>query len=188
MVTSKDSTILLRNNDNPELEERAKGIDGDGDFERARIANLRGKLGVIYVGADTDVEYKEKYDRVEDALNATKASLEEGYILGGGNALLKIAKTLSISSKNEDEQLGINSVLKAIEVPFKTILKNADQESQHAMSLVDKSKNKGYSVKDKKVKDLFDLGVIDPVKVTKYALRNANSVATQLLTTNVIIK
>lgn len=193
VIVSGTQTLIVKNNEKPELENVAKGLEAQeqDDFTKSRIANLRGKLGVIYVGADTDVEFKEKYDRVEDALNATKASLQEGYVLGGGNALLKISKSLQgkIYSKNEDENTGFNSVLKAIQEPFKTILLNAGQESQHPISLVDKtSKNKGYSVREQKIKDLFKDGIIDPVKVTKHALKNACSVACQLLTTNVIIK
>ena len=193
VIVSGTQTLIVKTNENPELEEVAKGIEAQeqDDFTKARLANLRGKLGIIYVGADTDVEFKEKYDRVEDALNATKASLQEGYVLGGGNALLKISKSLQgkIYSKNEDENSGFNSVVKAIQEPFKTILLNAGQEAQHPISLVDKTtKNKGYSVREQKVKDLFEDGIIDPVKVTKHALKNACSVACQLLTTNVIIK
>lgn len=191
IVVSNSQTLIVKSSDDPRLEERALAVEKEtqDDFTKARLANLRGKLGVVYIGANTDVEFKEKYDRVEDALNATRASLEEGFIIGGGNSLVKISKKLKLSSKNEDEQLGINAVLKAIQIPFKTILKNAGQESQYPLSLVDaKTTNKGYSVREKMVKDLVEEGIIDPVKVTKYALRNANSVATQLLMTNVIIK
>lgn len=191
IICSKDQTLIVKKNDNPELEERAKGIEETDDYSKARLANLRGKLGVVYVGADTDVEYKERYDRIEDALNATRASLEEGFLIGGGNALLKISKTLkSKTSKNEDERLGMESVFKAIQQPFKTILENAQQESQHPINLVLATKDvrKGYSVTEGEVKDLIEMGIIDPVKVTKHALRNASSVVAQLLTTNVIIK
>jgi chaperonin GroEL len=150
-----------------------------------RLANLAGGVGVIYVGAQSDVELKEKKDRVEDAVYATKAAMEGGILPGGGIALLNIAgETCGCSTAK--------SILKhALQQPFNTILENGGydvNEIKGEIALAYQGKfGYGYDVKDGKIGNMIEMGIIDPLKVTKSALENAVSVATTILSTNCII-
>lgn len=153
-----------------------------------RIAKLAGGVAVIRVGAATEVEMKEKKDRVDDALHATKAAVEEGIVAGGGTALIRAISNLDVASESYDQQQGINIIIRAAEEPARQIVANAGKEPS---VIVDKIKhldgNKGYNAKTDTYEDLIVSGVIDPVKVTKTALRNAASIASMLLTTNCVI-
>ena len=155
-----------------------------------RIAKLQGGVGVIYVGGSSDVEIKEKKDRVEDALNATKAALEEGIVPGGGLALIKAAKMSYPLSLIEGERIGIDILMKAIKQPFIQILLNAGEEPSVIYNDIMKSKKAYYGFDAKEgvyVNDMYKAGIIDPVKVTRVALENAASVAGMILTTEATV-
>lgn len=149
------------------------------DFIEQRISLLRGKVGVIYVGANSDIEQKEKYDRVEDAVCAVKSAMEEGILPGGGIALLRYAHKM----------LGkMSDVLrKSLFTPFEQILINSGKDPVVVIDNISEYANKGYDVKNDKYGDMYKMGIIDPAKVTKNALRNAVSVATTILSTNAIM-
>ena len=166
----------------------AKNKD-EKDKIQSRLAKITGGVAVLYVGAVSEIEMKEKYDRVEDALNATKASLEEGVVCGGGVALIENIKSLErIDYENNDEKLGIQIVANGIKAPLKQIAINSGKEPGVVLNEVLKSKtNFGYDAKNDKYVDMFKAGIIDPTKVTRIALENAASVATMILTTKVSI-
>ena len=155
-----------------------------------RIAKLAGGVGVIKVGAATEVEMNEKKDRVDDALHATKAAVEEGIVAGGGTALVRAAEMIKDSVKydNEDQLTGGKIVFRAIEEPLRQIVANAGKEPSVILSKVKElSGNQGYDARADKFYDLVENGIIDPVKVTKNALKNASSIASMILTTNCVI-
>ena len=154
---------------------------------QSRIAKLVGGVAVIRVGAATEVEMKEKKDRVDDALHATKAAVAEGIVAGGGIALLRASKGLSLNSAN-DEKTGYSIVLKAIEEPLRQIVTNAGLEASVVVNKVKEMEgNKGFNAKIGEYQDLVANGVIDPVLVTKTALKNAASIAGLILTTECVI-
>ena len=154
---------------------------------QSRIAKLVGGVAVIRVGAATEVEMKEKKDRVDDALHATKAAVAEGIVAGGGIALLRASKGLSLDSAN-DEKIGYSIVLKAIEEPLRQIVTNAGLEASVVVNKVKEMEgNKGFNAKIGEYQDLVANGVIDPVLVTKTALKNAASIAGLILTTECVI-
>ena len=155
-----------------------------------RIAKLAGGVGIIKVGAATEVEMNEKKDRVDDALHATKAAVEEGIVAGGGTALVRAAEMIKDSVKydNEDQLTGGKIVFRAIEEPLRQIVANAGKEPSVILSKVKElSGNQGYDARADKFYDLVENGIIDPVKVTKNALKNASSIASMILTTNCVI-
>jgi chaperonin GroEL len=155
-----------------------------------RIAKLAGGVGVIKVGAATEVEMNEKKDRVDDALHATKAAVEEGIVAGGGTALVRATEMIKDSVKfdNEDQLTGGKIVFRAIEEPLRQIVANAGKEPSVILNKVKElSGNQGYDARADKFYDLVENGIIDPVKVTKNALKNASSIASMILTTNCII-
>ena len=155
-----------------------------------RIAKLAGGVGVIKVGAATEVEMNEKKDRVDDALHATKAAVEEGIVAGGGTALVRAAEMVKDSVKfdNDDQLTGGKIVFRAIEEPLRQIVANAGKEPSVILSTVKElSGNQGYDARADKFYDLVENGIIDPVKVTKNALKNASSIASMILTTNCVI-
>lgn len=155
-----------------------------------RIAKLSNGVAVMYVAGNSPVEIAEKKYRIEDAINATRASLEEGIVAGGGITLLKIGKALKMPKmENRDQEIGFNILIKALESPIKTICKNAGENGDVIISEVLKNKNfnYGYDAKLKVYKDLVKGGVLDPLKVTKAALTNASSVSQMLLTMNCAI-
>lgn len=162
-----------------------------GTYEKAklqsRIAKLSGGVAVIHVGAATEVEMKEKKDRVDDALHATRAAVEEGIVAGGGVALLRASKGLSLDSSN-DEKTGYNIVLRAVEEPLRQIVTNAGLEASVVVNKVKELEaNNGFNAKIGEYQDLVANGIIDPVKVTKTALKNAASIASLILTTECVI-
>ena len=159
--------------------------DYDKEKLQERLAKLAGGVAVLYVGAASEVEMKEKKDRVDDALHATRAAVEEGIVAGGGVALIRTKEKLSkLKSENSDENTGIQIVEKAIEAPIRTIVENAGGEGSIVISKVMESKdNIGYDAKREEYVDMLKAGIIDPKKVTRIALENAASVAGMILTT-----
>ena len=159
--------------------------DYDKEKLQERLAKLAGGVAVLYVGAASEVEMKEKKDRVDDALHATRAAVEEGIVAGGGVALIRTKdKLANLKSENADENTGIQIVDKAIEAPIRTIVENAGGEGSIVISKVIESENNiGYDAKNEKYVDMLKAGIIDPKKVTRIALENAASVAGMILTT-----
>ena len=159
--------------------------DYDKEKLQERLAKLAGGVAVLYVGAPSEVEMKEKKDRVDDALHATRAAVEEGIVAGGGVALLRARNVLhKIKTENSDEVTGIQIVYRAVEAPLRTIVENAGGEGSVVIAKVLESRNSfGYNAKTEKYVDMFRAGIIDPKKVTRVALENAASVAGMILTT-----
>jgi chaperonin GroEL len=164
--------------------------DYDKEKLQERLAKLAGGVAVIRVGGATEVEVKERKDRVDDALNATKAAVEEGIIPGGGTALLYAAKALKeLTGDNEDQTQGIAIVRRAIQYPIRMIVSNAGQEASIIVGklLEQKSNTYGYDAQGEKYVDFIDAGIVDPTKVVRVALQNAASVAGLLITTEAMI-
>jgi chaperonin GroEL len=163
--------------------------DYDREKLQERLAKLAGGVAVVYVGAATEVEMKEKKDRVDDALHSTRAAVEEGIIPGGGSALLKTQKNLDkVDVLNEDEQQGVDIVRKALEAPLRQIAENSGLEGSIVVHNVKTGKNGvGFNAKTEVYEDLVKAGVIDPTKVVRVALENAASIAGMLLTTEAAI-
>ena len=159
--------------------------DYDKEKLQERLAKLAGGVAVLYVGAPSEVEMKEKKDRVDDALHATRAAVEEGIVAGGGVALLRTRNVLAkIKPTNADEATGIQIVFKAVEAPLRTIVENAGGEGSVVIAKVLDGRNStGYNAKTEQYVDMFRAGIIDPKKVTRVALENAASVAGMILTT-----
>ena len=159
--------------------------DYDKEKLQERLAKLAGGVAVLYVGAPSEVEMKEKKDRVDDALHATRAAVEEGIVAGGGVALLRARNVLAkIKPTNADEATGIQIVFKAVEAPLRTIVENAGGEGSVVIAKVLDGRNStGYNAKTEQYVDMFRAGIIDPKKVTRVALENAASVAGMILTT-----
>ena len=154
-----------------------------------RLAKLAGGVAVLYVGAATEVEMKEKKDRVEDALAATRAAVEEGIVPGGGVAYLRATEVLAnMKGANEDETTGIQIVKRAIEEPLRQIVENAGGEGSVVVNKVKEGKGAfGYNARDDKYVDMFEAGIIDPTKVSRVALENAASIASMFLTTECVL-
>ena len=163
--------------------------DYDKEKLQERLAKLAGGVAVLYVGAATEVEMKEKKDRVDDALAATRAAVEEGIIPGGGVAYIRAATSLDEDSgENEDECTGIKIVKRAIEDPLRTIVENAGGEGAVIVQKVKEGKGDfGYNARTDKYESLMKSGVIDPTKVSRSALENAASIASMMLTTECVI-
>ena len=163
--------------------------DYDKEKLQERLAKLAGGVAVLYVGAATEVEMKEKKDRVDDALHATRAAVEEGIVPGGGVALVRTINALDeLKGANEDENLGIQIVKKALEFPLRTIAENAGVDGSVVFQEVAKAKGaKGYNARTGEYEDLKKSGVIDPTKVTRVAIENAGSIASMVLTTECVI-
>ena len=163
--------------------------DYDREKLQERLAKLAGGVAVIYVGAASEVEMKEKKDRVDDALSATRAAVEEGIIPGGGVAYLRALSALDeLKGENEDEQTGIEIIKRAIEEPLRQIVGNAGKEGAVVVQKVrEGSGDYGYNARTDKYENLYETGVIDPAKVARVALENAASIAGMLLTTETVI-
>ena len=194
VVDKENTTIVNGAGDKQAIAERAAQIrqqiaatksDYDREKLQERLGKLAGGVAVLYVGAASEVEMKEKKDRVEDALNATRAAVEEGIIPGGGTAFLRATKALGkLKGENEDETTGINIVARAIEEPIRTIAENAGKEGSVIVQKVKDGKGDfGYNARTDTYENLFATGVIDPTKVVRVALQNAASVAGMFLTT-----
>ncbi len=163
--------------------------DYDREKLQERLAKLAGGVAVINVGAATETEMKEKKARVEDALHATRAAVEEGIVPGGGVALIRCLEAIDkVKGSNEDERIGVDIVKRAIEFPTRELANNAGVEGSVVVEEVKKRKgNEGYNVADNSYEDLVKAGVVDPKKVTRTALQNAASIAGLLLTTECLI-
>ena len=199
VVIDKDNTTIVNGAGDPELikgrvnqiKAQVESTTSDYDKEKLqeRLAKLSGGVAVIYVGAVTEVEMKEKKDRVDDALHATRAAVEEGIVAGGGTALIRAISALdNLPSENDDQQHGVNIVKIAIESPLRTIVNNAGGEGSVVVNKVKEgSGDFGYNAKTNVYEKLIETGVIDPVKVTRLALENAASISGLLLTTECVI-
>src|SRR5438445_13177796 len=163
--------------------------DDDREKLQERLAKLGGGVAVIKVGAATETAMKEKQARVEDALNASRAAVEEGIVPGGGVALLRCLSVLeNLKLKDDDEQIGVNIVKRAIEEPIRALAENAGVEGSIVVQEVKRRKgNEGYNVATNEYEDLVKAGVVDPTKVTRAALQNAASIAGLLLTTECLV-
>jgi chaperonin GroEL len=163
--------------------------DYDKEKLQERLAKLAGGVAVIKVGGSTEVEVKEKKDRVDDALNATRAAVEEGVVPGGGVALLRAKEAVAkLTSKNPDIQAGINIVSKALEAPIRQIVENAGVEGSIVVGkLLEKTGNYGFNAQTEEYVDMVEAGIIDPAKVVRVALQDAASVASLLITTEAMI-
>ena len=183
----KDSITLRVNQIKAQMETTTS--DYDKEKLQERLAKLAGGVAVLYVGAASEVEMKEKKDRVDDALHATRAAVEEGIVPGGGVALVRAAKALnSIKAENEDEKTGIQIISKAIEAPIRQIVANAGGEGAVIVSKIQEGKaDFGYNAKTDTFEHMLEAGIIDPTKVTRVALENAASVAGMLLTTECVL-
>ena len=195
VTIDKDNTTIVNGSGNAEdIKARVNQIkaqietttsDYDKEKLQERLAKLAGGVAVLYVGAASEVEMKEKKDRVDDALHATRAAVEEGIVAGGGVALVRAKKVLeSLTTSNLDETTGVQIVNKAIEAPLRTIVENAGGEGSVVINKVlEGNKNFGYDAKADAYVDMLEAGIIDPKKVTRIALENAASVAGMILTT-----
>tara|TARA_R100000742_G_C4278972_1_gene102563 strand:+ start:231 stop:1808 length:1578 start_codon:yes stop_codon:yes gene_type:complete len=194
VIVGKDSTVIIKDQqDNPEIATRIEELKvqkensklkKDKDFVNERIALLSGGVGVMYVGANSDIEQKEKFDRIDDAVCAVRSAVEEGILPGGGISLLRCAEQLEESDAGD-------ILYGALCAPIEQILENAGENVKEIRDEVCQCNkvppNYGYDVKNKKFGDMYKMGIIDPTKVTKNALKNAVSVATTILTTNAIV-
>ncbi|GMV86801.1 MAG: 60 kDa chaperonin 1 [Dehalococcoidia bacterium] len=202
VVSSKDDTTIIEGMASDEaIQARIKQIkaqieDATSDFDREklqeRLAKLAGGVAVIKVGAATEVELKEKKARVEDALSATRAAVDEGIVVGGGVALIRATKALeALASKtnNDDEKVGIKLLAEALEAPTWTIADNGGLEGSVIVDKVRKltEANHGWDAENNAWGDMFELGIVDPVKVTRSALENAVSIAALVLTTETLV-
>ena len=204
-VTSKDTTIIDGKGEVESIEQRLNDLKtqieiAKSNFEveklQERLSKLTGGVAIINVGGLSEVEMKEKKDRVEDALHATKAALDQGIVPGGGIALINCINCLkSVTCDNTDQELGVKIVLKALYAPFNTILKNSGIEDTHAILSDVKSAREdsdspmwvGYNAKTGEIQDFFSQGILDPTKVTRTAIENAASVAGTILTTESVV-
>lgn len=201
VVSDKDNTIIIGGKGaKSNIEGRIKQIKGelettDSDFDKEkleeRLAKLTGGVAVINVGAATEIELKEKKERVDDAVHATKAAVEEGYVVGGGVALIrarKILDKLAASQTDTDERIGIEIVNGALEKPLKMLAKNAGADSGWVVKEVEKAQGgTGFNALTGKFENLAAAGIIDPVKVTRSALQNGASIAMMILTTEALV-
>ncbi|KKQ34835.1 MAG: 60 kDa chaperonin [candidate division WS6 bacterium GW2011_GWA2_37_6] len=195
VISDKENTTIVNGKgEKAEINARVEAIkreitntDSDYDKEKLqeRLAKLSGGVAVLEVGAATEVELKERKDRIDDALQATRAAIEEGVVAGGGIALLNSMKVLDSVKVERDEKIGITILKSALEGPFRQILINAGVEPARIIEKV--GDGKGYDARLDKVVDMIATGIIDPVKVTRLALENAVSVAMMLLTTEAVV-
>jgi chaperonin GroEL len=198
VIVGKDKTVIIRSaakSDEKLVEERVAQLwdahketnkKGEKDFLLERIASLTGGIGVIFVGGQTDLEQKELYDRVDDAVCAVRSALEEGILPGAGKALFEESLLISTESQSNEQAAAIKIVSQALQVPLIQILVNAGLKIEDVYK-GEVPMGSGYNLKTAKMGDLIQMGVIDPLKVTRSALQNAVSVATTILSTNAII-
>ena len=197
-VTKENTTIIDGAGDAAAIENRVKNIrtqieGASSDYDREklqeRVAKLAGGVALIKVGAATEVEMKEKKARVEDALHATRAAVEEGIVPGGGVALIRAKLAIKdIKGDNDEQNAGIRIVLRAMEEPLRQIVANADDEPSVVVNTVAQGEgNFGYNAQSAKYGDMVEMGVLDPTKVTRTALQNAASVASLILTTDCMV-
>jgi len=197
-VAKENTTIIDGAGAAADIEARVKQVrvqieEATSDYDREklqeRVAKLAGGVALIKVGAATEVEMKEKKARVEDALHATRAAVEEGIVAGGGVALLRAKQSAgTIKGDNADQDAGIKLILRAIEEPIRIIVQNAGDEPSVVVNAVLAGKgNYGYNAQNGQYGDMIEMGILDPTKVTRTALQNAASVAALMLTTEAMI-
>ncbi|WP_372528583.1 chaperonin GroEL, partial [Piscinibacter sp.] len=199
VTLDKDTTTIIDGGgNNKDLQARVKTLkaqieDSSSDYDREklqeRLAKLVGGVAIIRVGAATETELKEKKARVEDALHATRAAVEEGIVAGGGVALLRAKQAAgTIKGDNPDQEAGIKLILRAIEEPIRIIVQNAGEEPSVVVNTVLGGKgNYGYNAQNGQYGDMIEMGILDPTKVTRTALQNAASVASLMLTTEAMV-
>lgn len=199
VIIDKDNTTIVNgagSKDNIEnrvnqIKAQIENTTSDYDREKLqeRLAKLSGGVAILYIGAATEVEMKEKKDRVDDALHATRAAVEEGIVAGGGVALIRAIQSLDkLKGENEDQLTGINIIRQAVESPLRTIVANAGGEGSVVINAVKAGKDDfGYNAREDKYENMIAAGIIDPTKVTRLALENAASIAGLLLTTECVI-
>ncbi len=199
VVIDKDNTVIVNGaGQEDEIKSRINQIkaqiesttsDYDKEKLQERLAKLSGGVAVLYIGAATEVEMKEKKDRVDDALHATRAAVEEGIVAGGGTAFIRSLTALEgLVGNNDDQTHGIDIIRKAIQSPLRTIVENAGGEGSVVVQKVKEGKDDfGYNARENRYENLIKTGVIDPVKVTRLALENAASISALLLTTECVI-
>ncbi len=199
VIATKDKTIIVGGKGDPnaiqnrinQLKVQMENTTSEYDKEKLqeRIAKLSGGVAVIKVGAATETEMKNKKDKIEDALNATRAAMEEGIVPGGGTALVKLQKELNVETTDDDEAIGVEIVKKAIEYPAKQIAENAGYKGDVVVEKVASNEdfNYGFNAKTGEYGNLLEQGVIDPAKVVRVALQNAVSAAKMLLTTEAVV-
>ena len=197
VIVGDSSTVIIRDQEKDEVvmgrvKELEVQYNNTSDvnykkFLKERIACLNGGIGVIYVGGHSDVEQKEKFDRIDDAVCAVRSAQEEGILPGGGVALYDCAESLRViwDTKSGAEAIALEILSEALEAPLRQILTNAGKDANEIVCKV--SGDKGYNVKTDEYGDMYKMGVIDPLKVTKNALKNAVSVATTIMSTNAIV-
>ena len=195
IIADRDKTLIMREGEISEeiktrvdelwVQHDSTEVKADKEFIMSRIASLTGGIGVIYVGGNTDLEQKELHDRIDDAVCAVRSALQEGILPGAGLALFRTALAMSVDPVTPAQEI----LAEALKAPLTQILNNADLDPTkvYGPTIIDKGVNYGYDLKTGKYGDLYRLGVIDPMKVTKSALQNAVSVAVTLLSTNAIV-
>lgn len=207
IIDAKGSSFIGSNCDSKAIEEyigslkelRSKEDESSQQYTQltTRISQLTGYIGTIYIGASTDIEYEEKYDRIDDALRATRAALEEGIVPGGAYSYIKALNSDEFQAMIQDKSnlansLGASIIAKALIAPFRKLCSNAGVEEAECYAILNKVPQDdlsgiGYNIKTRKLENLWEAGVIDPYKVTRTALQNAASVAGLMLTSNVVI-
>ena len=200
VIVGTGSTVIIRESEkDAEVIERVKELEvqykttttpNEKKFIKERIACLNGGIGVIYVGGNSDVEQKEKFDRIDDAVCAVRSAQEEGIVAGGGVALFECSEHLAslLPTFSGAEAQAIEILIDAYQAPLRQILENAGKDANEVINfIVDNNSKMGYNVKTGDYGDMFSMGVVDPLKVTKNALKNAVSVATTILSTNAIV-
>ncbi len=198
LIDKDNTTIVNGSGESDAIQGRVNQIKSQienttSDYDREklqeRLAKLSGGVAILYIGAATEVEMKEKKDRVDDALHATRAAVEEGIVAGGGVALIRASAALeTLQGNNDDETTGINIIRVALEAPLRTIVGNAGGEGSVVVQKVKEGKDGyGYNAKDNTYEDLLAAGIIDPKKVARLALENAASISGLLLTTECVI-
>lgn len=196
-ISKDDTTIIGGSGKNKDISSRVNQIktqiekstsDYDKEKLQDRVAKLSGGVGVIYVGAATETEMKEKKDRIDDALHATRAAVEEGIVAGGGTAYIRAINSISKMKLEDDEMTGVNIIRRALEEPLRQIVQNAGEEGSIIINGVKQGNGDyGYNARSEKFENLLKSGVIDPTKVTRVALQNAASIASMFLTTECVI-
>ena len=199
IIIDKDTTTIINGTGEKknitahinQVKEQIRNATSDYDKEKMqeRLAKLSGGVAILYVGAATEVEMKEKKDRVDDAVNATKAAVEEGIVPGGGVAFIRVIDAIkNLKGENEDQNTGISIIKRALEEPLRQIVFNAVQDGSIIVEKVKAGKSDyGYNAQNEQFENLYQSGVIDPTKVTRIALENAASIAGLLLTTECLI-
>ena len=184
---SKDDIVARVNQIKAQMETTTS--DYDKEKLQERLAKLSGGVAILYIGASTEVEMKEKKDRVDDALHATRAAVEEGIVAGGGVALIRAIEALNnVDVDNADQQTGVQIIKTALEAPLRTIVANAGGEGSVVVQAVREGKaDYGYNAREDKYENMFAAGIIDPTKVTRLALENAASISGLLLTTECVV-